>query len=150
MKKNCNTCGLLDPRKNICQLFGHNIDPAADFCSRYHNQVTVCDYCGKITLSPLLDINEDKSVKRIYCAECAKKIGTCVTCNSINTCAFETDSSAPTPKFIQQPIRQGNMVITTNVMNPDRIANTCQKGCHCWSDENGCMRQNNVCGNYAE
>ena len=48
--------------------------------------------------------------------------------------------------------RQGNMVMTQTVPNPDRIAATCiASGCKCYhKDEKHewCCRQFNCCGNY--
>lgn len=38
--------------------------------------------------------------------------------------------------------------MTTQVKNPDRIRITCQTGCPCFSDENGCLREFNHCGSY--
>jgi hypothetical protein len=147
MKRYCKTCGLLASKQQICQLFGHKVDPAADFCSRYKSEVATCDFCHKPTINPIIELS-DGTLKHTYCHECLQQVGTCPTCSSANTCTFNTDPSS-IPKYIQQPIRQGNMIITTNVMNPERIAITCQKGCHCYSPENGCMRQNNnTCENY--
>lgn len=34
----------------------------------------------------------------------------------------------------------GNMQAVTNVCNPDIIEKTCKKGCSCFNEENGCMR----------
>ena len=72
-----------------------------------------------------------------------------VPCKEAHICDFETNSSS-LPKQVQQTSRQGNMVMQTVVKNPERIRITCEKGCKCWSDEFGCLKQNGICSNYEE
>jgi hypothetical protein len=45
-------------------------------------------------------------------------------------------------------IRQGNMIAQQQVQNPERIRQTCQKGCKCWDEEFGCLKSNGCCGNW--
>lgn len=85
----------------------------------------------------------------IMCRTCHSQCGTCAMCINRSDCLFETDPS-PLPKQVQKTIRQGNMVMQTIVQNPDRIRETCQKSCKCWSDEFGCLKQSGTCGNYEE
>ena len=63
-------------------------------------------------------------------------------------CDFEENPIA-LPKQIQQQIRQGNSIISTVVVNPERIRETCEKNCKCFSKEFGCLRQNcQTCGEW--
>lgn len=37
------------------------------------------------------------------------------------------------------------MITVTEVMNPERIRQTCEKGCDCFSADFGCMKQFHYC-----
>lgn len=103
----------------------------------------ICSLCGR----PAQQLFIDVKTKTIYCGHCAPHISHCPTCANLKTCLFETDPS-PAPKLIQKQIKQGNMIMTTQVKNPDRIRITCQTGCPCFSNENTCLREFNHCGSY--
>ena len=109
-----------------------------------------CSLCGRPL--PQGAIICAQSISHIYamCAQCHALAGTCALCTSAQACPFETDTSCSLPKQVQQTIRQGQMVMQTVVKNPDRIRETCQKSCKCWSDELGCLKQNGTCGQYEE
>ena len=114
-----------------------------------------CDICGRpcfenaIVSALEVEGPEDSPAYYIMCPQCYADCGTCALCVSARECIFET-SSSPLPKQVQQIIRQGNMTMQTVVQNPDRIRETCQKSCKCWSDEFGCLKQNGTCGQYTE
>lgn len=84
-----------------------------------------------------------------YCANCNQYLYTCATCLNGNICEFETNPS-PSPKMIQNQIRQGNMIIQTVVKNPERIAQFCSADCLCWNaQDNDCGKTNSgVCTNW--
>lgn len=107
-----------------------------------------CAYCGR-PLPQGAIICTDPFVYAM-CTQCHSHAGTCVLCIEANTCPFETDNNCPLPKQVQKTIRQGNNVIQAVVQNPDRIRETCQKSCKCWSDDFGCLKQNGTCGQYKE
>lgn len=79
----------------------------------------------------------------IYCDKCFAKLSTCANCEQNVNCAF--NDSPDTPKMIQKREIVGNMQAVTNVRNPDIVEKTCKKGCSCFNEENGCMRDFNCC-----
>lgn len=129
-------CGLNENGK--CLLL--KVDMAENcHCPYYMIYVEHCDICGKVILEGGVFYND-----KLYCADCGHKLGYCTTCRHLPNCAFETDPS-PVPKVIQQTVRQGNVMASMPVKNPNRTEITCKKGCCCWDDENGCLREFNTC-----
>lgn len=150
-KKLCKTCGYLHPQQPICQLRGEQVDPNADFCSKHQvvYEVETCAICGQpiYNTNLLLDVQEDGSVRYIHLA-CGRALNTCSTCKHRGRCEFETNPD-PMPKVVMQTVRQGNMVMQTQVRNPDRIRKFCHE-CPCFDPENECLKQFNCCGKYVE
>ena len=101
-----------------------------------------CETCGRPTEQQVLCPDGDNW--HILCSNCAAQLNTCAFCKKVNVCTFETDPS-PLPKMIQKQFRQGPMITVTEVMNPERIRQTCEKGCDCFDAEFGCMRQFHYC-----
>ena len=101
-----------------------------------------CETCGRPTELQVLCPDGDKW--HILCPSCASQLNSCAFCKKVNTCTFETDPS-PLPKMIQKQIRQGPMISVTTEMNPERIRQTCEKGCDCFDANFGCMRQFHYC-----
>lgn len=107
-----------------------------------------CNLCGaplpnrRATYSP---IGEDKYI--ITCPEHTQLFNTCYLCQNGNLCDFETNPSK-TPKVIQKQIQKGPMTQIIQIKNPDRIAETCAKGCSCYNPEYECGKQFGICGNY--
>lgn len=81
------------------------------------------------------------------CQNCQSKFGTCVGCSKSATCDFETNPS-PIPKTVQKRTQQGSQIMVTTIKNPSRIDVTCRINCPCFSEENGCCREYNTCGNF--
>lgn len=112
-----------------------------------------CMYCGNpCPNDAILSANPTKGAEPawlVMCQRCFSFTKTCALCVEGRSCLFET-SDSPLPKQVQQTIRQGNAVIQTIVKNPERIRETCQKSCKCWSDDFGCLKQNGTCGQYKE
>lgn len=137
----CNTCaiaGLKAPQ--VCALSGLKIE-AKDYCSKHRTSLTKCSICGNVILADAVIDNG-----HLICQSCFSILKTCKTCHFGNVCEFQTNPS-PIPQMINKQIRQGNMVAVTQVMNPERIHITCEKGCKCFDKENGCLKQNGMCGN---
>lgn len=113
-----------------------------------------CSYCGRPCLeNAIVSANPVEGVEPawfIMCPQCYAQTKTCAMCQQAQTCPFETDTSCPLPKQVQQTIRQGNMTMQSIVKNPDRIRETCKFGCKCWSDDFGCLKENGTCGQYEE
>ena len=138
----CKTCalhGLKAP--NTCAYTGFLVDAEIDYCSQHRRTVLTCSICGNIILS-----NGVYSDNHLICQHCFSSSETCKICRFSNTCEFETNPS-PLPKAIQKEIRQGNMTAVTQVMNPERIHITCEKGCKCFDPEKGCLKQIGYCKN---
>lgn len=142
MIKYCRTCRILDPMQQKCQLSGQSVNPNADYCTKHQEEVAQCEKCGQGTLTPFY--TRDGNQWHTFCARCVELLNTCHFCEHASKCAFEQDPS-PLPKMVQKQIRQGNMVQITTVKNPDRIRQTCENGCPCFSQENDCMREYNGC-----
>ena len=141
IKGTCNTCrlaGLKAPQ--VCGLTGRQIT-ADGYCDKHRRSVLTCSICGNIILSNGIIDNT-----HLICRNCFSQIDSCNVCKNLNICTFETDPS-PLPKAIQKEIRQGNMTAVTQVMNPERVRITCEKGCKCFDKKNGCSKQNGTCAN---
>lgn len=145
--KYCVTCGFADPTKTMCQLTGLPIDnPQKDFCSKHISILPTCEWCGRF-MNPTNIYSIGDEIHRI-CSNCAAQSGYCPTCTHSAHCDFE-ENPIGIPKQVQQQIRQGNSVISTVVVNPERIRETCAKNCKCFSEEFGCLRQNcQTCGEW--
>jgi hypothetical protein len=117
-------------------------------------EILNCSYCSRPCLeNAIVSANPNEQAEQthfIMCEQCFLSTKTCAMCQERESCPFETDTSCPLPKQVQQTIRQGNMTMQQIVKNPDRIRETCQFGCKCWSDEFGCLKQNSTCGQYKE
>lgn len=145
-QKKCNSCGLLDPKRDVCLITGLQVDSAEDFCSKHQDGKTYCEICGRQILIPIIDVtNSERHI--ITCVECHGHFGTCEMCSKSNDCSFETDPS-PIPKMVQRRVQNGPMISVTTIPNPDRVAITCQINCSCFHQEFGCLKQNGTCGNY--
>ena len=142
MIKYCRTCRILDPRQNVCQLSRQPVDPNKDYCTKHQEDIYQCERCHQATLMPFFTRHGD--LWHVYCGDCIQLLNTCAFCKGIEKCDFETNPSS-LPKLVQKQVRQGNMVSITTVKNPERIRQTCENGCNCFSAENGCMRDFNYC-----
>lgn len=146
MIKYCKTCALANPKLLKCRQFGHHINLDEDFCSKHCSEIPVCAICGQEMLieNSILDFKNGDHIRTI-CWKCSELLSSCTLCKHGQKCAFDDDPS-PIPKLIQKQVRQGPMISVTQVMNPERVAITCAKGCICYDPENGCLRQYNTCG----
>ena len=107
--------------------------------------IMVCETCSRQTQQQVLAPDGDSW--HILCPNCASQLNSCGFCKNGGKCDFETNPSS-LPKFVQKQIRQGNMIAVTDIPNPERIRQTCQKGCPCFDPEFGCLKQNNTCGKW--
>lgn len=127
-------------KNNYCVRLNMPTEPDCKY-PLYKDSYETCDLCGQ----PVLEKGvHDLDYKMYLCQDCAHKIGTCELCKTASSCAFQTDPD-PTPQMVQQTVRQGNMTATMPVKNPSRIAITCKKGCPCFDEKNGCLREFNSC-----
>lgn len=112
-----------------------------------------CAYCGRPCFEGAIlsayPTKESETKWITMCHECFSLTNICALCKEARSCEFMTNPD-PSPKQIQQTIRQGQAIIQTVVMNPERIEKTCKTLCKCWSDEFGCLKQNGICSQYEE
>ena len=106
-----------------------------------------CFICGGAPEVPIF--TEDGTFIKYLCGRCLKIPAQCGLCEKAQICPFETDSS-PLPKVVMKTIQQGNMMLQTQIKNPERIEITCKTQCPCFSEEFGCLKENGICGDYAE
>lgn len=144
------TCGECALRQNgICPIFNVGVEAAQGACLSFTRELTPCELCGNIIIgsdNKLIDITIPDE-RHIICRDCKKTFGHCASCKNRSDCDFETNPS-DIPKLIQKELRQGNMIQIMTVKNPSRIEITCKKGCPCFLEEFGCLKENNTCGNY--
>ena len=147
---NCATCIYASKQLNKCLLSKLTIDINSDYCSKWSDAIDCCDLCGNAIPLASLNLVLKKGKRNILiCAKCLANLDSCNSCANVKECSFETDPSS-LPKVVQKQIKNGNMVMTTNIRNPERIDITCRKNCNCFSEENGCLRQFNSCGNHVD
>ena len=143
--KTCGECAFRSQDGTHCGLTNTPINPKEDFCSKLETSPKTCDICGQFIVGPGI-IDAETTPPHYICYNCLKSIKTCARCKNNTRCEFEENPSS-TPKVIQQHIQQGPMVAITNVKNPQRIKETCEKLCGCFDSTVGCLRQYGTCAN---
>lgn len=145
--KYCISCGFADKDSSHCRLKNYPIgELEKEYCSGHTDTIPTCEWCGRF-MNPTNIYSIDNEFHMI-CSNCAELSGHCPTCTHSAHCDFE-ENPIGLPKQVQQQIRQGNSVISTVVVNPERIRETCAKNCKCFSEEFGCLRQNcQTCGEW--
>ena len=144
--KSCLTCGYRSLNEKACPLIHCVFTENPQVCPYWVAEVPICEVCGQVDPQTLLTQKSDTTWIRI-CRNCSSKSGTCGGCSKSTTCDFETNPS-PLPKAVQKQLRQGNQILVTTVKNEERIRETCEKNCGCFSQEFGCLRENGTCGKY--
>ena len=143
----CKTCGWYLPEQFACMRMNVHRDPE-DFCSD-HAKPELCDICGQpAARSILFKVDGPNQLNyNLLCPSCYQLLETCQVCGHFNECEFETNPD-PLPKYVRQETRNGNMVIVTDVKNPERIRKFC-KNCKCYrEEENDCLKHFNMgCSN---
>lgn len=148
--RTCGTCALKQLQGGVCPIFKRSIGDNEKGCIVHTTQINKCDFCGQVSITPLVVCPTEDNQVRYVCDQCCSLFGTCRTCIQANGgCDFETNPST-LPKVVQKEIRQGNMISRMQVRNPARIDITCKAGCKCWNEENGCLREAGTCGNWKE
>lgn len=142
----CKDCGFYVPEQQGCSLHQKYVNPTEDFCSDHVATLQMCELCGK----PIVPKNTVWLAHHILCSKCAQlATGTCVGCTHYNDMCYLTDDTTVTePLKVRKTIRQGNMQMMTEVVNPERIRKTCEAKCFCFDAENGCGKQNGYCSKF--
>ncbi len=142
MSDKCRTCALSEKQQSICLFYGTSIDLDNDYCSRHSNTVLSCDACGRTIVKENSVIHiEDEDY--LLCSQCHNMSKTCAVCGNYSVCPFEQDTENPMPKTVTKTIRNGTMVMQTEIPNLERIEALCPK-CKCWMAGLGCMKKHNI------
>ena len=147
----CRTCRLAALSQNKCQLTGLHIT-ADDYCSRHTTEsLSTCFACHRALLPEGTILVEGNDSYLTFCQECASNLSSCAFCTGLETCEFNTNPD-PMPKATVQQMRQGNMIMQTQVKNPERVKKFCHS-CRCWNTEReecfrdygvGCIKHESV------
>lgn len=147
-KRKCGRCVLPGLNGGKCPIFQKSIKWDEPGCPMFAEELTTCETCG----SPLLPVEnaiykaDSKDDYHLLCDKCIAALKTCVGCENAKSCAFEND---PRPdKYVMETIRQGNAILQKQQKNDKIVRDTCAKGCKCFSEEFGCLREINYCGNH--
>ena len=135
----CKNCAYL-LSNGACPIVGYSPDPNQPVCNSFSDTKYICKVCHNPIFHKQMIIDDQGNT---YCDKCFTKLSTCANCEQNVNCAF--NASPDTPKMIQKREIVGNMQAVTNVRNPDIVEKTCKKGCSCFNEENGCMRDFNCC-----
>lgn len=142
MKTNyCKNCGLLVHVPAGLMCFHHRFlikNPDEFYCANFSTQQPdTCDICGQIIIKTQKIFDENHTI----CPNCFEKLNTCVTCTDFNSkCDFDTNP-IDIPQMITKEVRRGPMISMGSIVNPERVEKTCKVNCHCYDDENGCLRK---------
>jgi hypothetical protein len=112
-----------------CNLHVCPIDINKDFCSWNTSQTGnfTCPICQKSKRSKEFYVYTFETKNLMVCEECVQHIGTCATCANQH-CKLMDDNSEP--HTVTRTIRQGAMIMQTQVTNPNLVVKHCQK-CKC-------------------
>jgi hypothetical protein len=100
----------------------------------YHTiELQICDMCGSAMLEKAILEMDKNGEWHQMCGKCASAPA-CQTCIH-QYCAFQQDTNCQEPPMVMRQIRQGNMVVQQQVMNPKRVEATCRQGCPCFNED---------------
>lgn len=147
--KSCFTCALRTLNPQQCPLIGYSYtEDRNQVCPYWIDELVYCAKCGNIIPTPHYPLTHySDGTWKPTCENCLKLSGTCGGCSNSTTCDFETNPST-IPKAVEKRFQQGSQIIVAQVKNPSRIESTCRVNCQCFSEEFGCCREHNTCGNY--
>ena len=145
---NCGNCARRT-NQNICMLNNRQITDITQHKCEWHlnkSKIRICDICHRQYEEIYIDITNPEEIQFI-CPNCINLFNTCYTCAKSEICAFHADQK--TPDVVMRQMRQGNTIIQTQVMNPDKQAIHCTK-CDCWNKEEKYCYKNNfgMCDKY--
>lgn len=128
----CDTCALNKLQGGACPVFKADMT-GKDGCPMYQYELQICDLCGNVIVGTVFLEHDDNMDWHRLCQSCINA-SPCQTCVH-QYCAFQQDSNCPEPPMIMREVRQGNMIMQTQVMNPKRVEATCRQGCPCFNED---------------
>lgn len=138
--KNCAHRGVAQNGSPACIIHKKIVNPEDDFCSDFANPKDNinCEWCGQSTPPDEIKIWIIDDKPRFLCPHCSQMVNTCQTCAYGNECGFANDHSMP--QIVNQTVRQGGMIMQTQVKNPKLVDKHC-RSCRCSCDDKGtCLR----------
>lgn len=147
INRKCGRCGLPGLNKGICPVFQKPMEWDEVGCPMFAEEIVRCKVCG----SPIIPSNNailltGTECSYTVCDKCNAALKTCNGCKNVRSCAFEEYPA--TDKYIMKTVRQGNAIMQMQVKSEEILRETCQNGCECFSEEFGCLREINCCGNH--
>lgn len=142
---NCSKCDFYGTFQNGtpgCAKFKIEINPTEDYCSWFKASSTRCSLCGQP--SDALTLYNVDNEWYTFCPSCYQHIHTCNTCGRGQECSFRGDTSEP--PIVTQTVRQGNMVMQTQIKNPNLVTKHCMT-CRCSyleGTEPNCLKEINL------
>lgn len=134
-KKKCGTCanqGTFQDGSPGCAKFKIKVDLNKDFCSWHADKdIPHCKFCNE-TQNLILAYFGNNFIP--VCEIHEQLFHTCQTCEKSKQCGFREDTSEP--QFVMRQVRQGNMVMQTQVKNPNLVEKHCRR-CSCYFPDSG-------------
>lgn len=146
LERKCGTCALYDYKHGGCVRTQTKESPE-HYCKHWTDTLGFCDICGSPYFGAGVITYEEEELLLI-CESCGSHLGRCPTCVYGNYCAFKEDTDCTLPHSVQETKQHGNMTLTRDIPNPERIKATCLATCKCGSGTYGCQRQVLFCPNY--
>ena len=139
----CDTCAYKSIANGGCPIF-HADMSGKDGCPYHSTELHTCDICGTVIFGKAI-LTEENDKWYGICPNCCNAPPCKICANQY--CAFQQDASCQEPPYVMREVRQGNMIMQTQVMNPKRVEATCRKGCPCFNEDGlddgaFCGRQN--------
>ena len=136
--KTCSRQGQTNDGKPACSKFNIIINPETDFCAWHDEKDGVtCQFCDKTDNLIVETINNNIYT---FCQEHYTAFHQCQGCTHFNICPLSQDKSEP--QVVTKTIRQGGMLIQTQVKNPNLMKKHCSNCC-CFSNE-VCVKDSSI------
>lgn len=143
----CDTCVFKTMRNGACPIFNADMT-GKDGCPYYSTELHTCDICGKSMIEKSILERDENGIWHEICPQCANA-PLCRNCIQ-SYCAFQQDINCKEPLMVMRQMRQGNMIVQQQVMNPKRVEATCRQGCPCFNedglDDGSFCRRQDECG----
>lgn len=146
--KRCGRCAL-QAAMGSCPVYRTQMPEDQQACPNFKMNLENCDICGNLILkNPVVD--EDETGIHLICGDCLER-PKCHSCETNTYCSFHQNKECKLPPVIVKVVHpQPNMSVQQQVINPDRIAETCAKECQCYyeaglKDGAHCLRQTVGC-----
>ena len=128
----CDTCALKTIHNGACPVFNADMS-GKDGCPYHTTELHICSICGSPIIGTVYFEHDDNMNWHEECMNCVQA-APCQTCIH-QYCAFQEDTHCPEPHMVMRQMRQGNMIVQQQVINPKRVEATCRQGCPCFNED---------------